>query len=85
MSLTTMAVLLMAMMPPIASAVCHSNAHQSPNSQPSANDAPVVNTTVSTTCAVPSPKTKRFIARSLGKLNSSPMANIRNTTPNSAR
>ncbi len=40
---------------------------------------------VSTTCDSPSPKTSVRMPRSLGRLNSSPIANIRNTTPNSAR
>jgi hypothetical protein len=37
------------------------------------------------TCDPPSPNTSRFIARSLARLNSSPIENIRKTTPNSAR
>ncbi len=41
--------------------------------------------TVSTTCDMPSPKTSVRMLRSLGRLNSSPMTNMRKTTPNSAR
>ena len=55
------------------------------NSQPSSalpSSAPAI---VNTTCDRPSPNTSRRIARSLCRLNSSPMTNIRNTTPNSAR
>ena len=37
------------------------------------------------TCALPSPNTTRRIACSFARLNSSPMENMRNTTPNSAR
>jgi hypothetical protein len=40
---------------------------------------------VSSTCDSPSPNTSVRMLRSLGRLNSSPMTNIRNTTPNSAR
>ena len=42
-------------------------------------------TVVIATCASPRPNTARRIARSCGRLNSSPIENIRNTTPNSAR
>jgi hypothetical protein len=40
---------------------------------------------VSPTCAAPSPNTTRRIITSFGRLNSSPIENIRNTMPISAR
>ena len=40
---------------------------------------------VASTCAKPSPNTILRMLRSLGRLNSSPITNIRKTTPNSAR
>ena len=81
----TMAVLLMAITPPSASAVCQRMSHQVGSSTVSASDARVVISTVSTTCERPRPNTSRFIARSLGRLNSRPITNMRKTTPNSAR
>ncbi len=84
-SLTTMAVLLMAMAPPSASAVCHSIFHRL-GARVARNIEPTVaSTTVSTTCSSPSPKTWWRMERSLDRLNSSPITNIRNTTPNSPR
>ena len=50
------------------------------NKEPSVPSA-----TVSSTCSSPKPKTYWRMVRSLGKLNSSPMTNIKNTTPNSPR
>ena len=46
---------------------------------------PVHRLMVSPTSDAPSPSTSRRIERSLERLNSSPIENIRNTTPNSAR
>ena len=81
----TMAVLLMAMTPPRATAICQDTLHHWGMTMPRPIEAAVVISTVSTTCARPSPNTWRFMARNLGRLNSSPITNIRNTTPNSAR
>ncbi|MCY1560532.1 hypothetical protein D9M68_976730 [compost metagenome] len=81
----TMAVLLMAMTPPSATAICHDTFHQAGSTSASNSEAAVVSSTVSATCDRPRPNTWRFITRSLGRLNSSPITNIRNTTPNSAR
>ena len=83
--LITMAVLLMAMMPPSATAICHDTLHQRGMIWPISSEAAVVTSTVSTTCAMPRPNTCVRMARSLDRLNSSPITNIRNTTPNSAR
>ncbi len=84
-SLTTMAVLLMASTPDSASADCQPISHTPPTRCASARASPVTTSMLSTTCASPRPNTWRRMARSLGRLNSSPMANIRNTTPNSPR
>ena len=84
-SLMTMAVLLMAMAPDSASAVCHCICHRVGARLAKNREASVTITRVSTTCSRPSPNTCRRMARSLGRLNSRPMTNIRNTTPNSAR
>ena len=82
---TTMAVLLMAMVPASASAVCQPMS-QAPPSHCASTSAPAMpSTTVSSTCSSPRPKTKRRMARSLERLNSRPIENIRNTTPNSPR
>ncbi len=80
-----MAVLLMAITPPRASAICQDTFHQVGSTSASSSEAAEVITTVSTTCDRPRPNTWRFMLRSLGRLNSSPITNIRNTTPNSAR
>ena len=86
--LTTMAVLDMAIAPPSTTAPCqpicqgiavNEKIHTS-SAWPSS--APAI---VSTTCDRPRPKTSERMLRSLGRLNSSPMTNIRKTTPNSAR
>ncbi len=53
--------------------------------RPAAQPAAVTRTIVSTTCPRPSPKTRLRMLFSLGSENSSPIENIRNTTPNSAR
>ena len=75
----------MAITPPRASAVYQSIFHHTGNSQSSMSEPIVASTMVRPTCEKPSPKTSLCIARSLGRLNSSPMTNIRKTTPNSAR
>ena len=85
MSLTTIAVLLMAITPDSASAVCQPISHTPPAQRDSTRASTVSTTMVSTTCISPRPNTCLRMARSLGRLNSSPMANIRNTTPNSPR
>lgn len=82
---TTMAVLLMAIAPDSASAVCQPMCQRSAISQLMAMAPALTSAIVSTTCASPRPNTCRRMARSLGRLNSSPITNIRNTTPNSAR
>ncbi len=84
-SLTTMAVLLMARVPPSASADCQPICQTPPASRDSASKAAVNTAADTTTCSSPSPNTCRRMARSLGRLNSKPMVNIRNTTPNSPR
>ena len=83
--LITMAVLLMAITPPSASAVCQDTVHHIGSSTESSKEPRVVSKTVRTTCDRPRPNTWRFMARNLGRLNSSPITNIRKTTPNSAR
>ncbi|MDT4877213.1 hypothetical protein FQZ97_1127160 [compost metagenome] len=83
--LITMAVLLIAMMPPSAIAICQDTFHQVGSNRAMTSEAAEVISKVSTTWDRPSPNTWRRIARSLGRLNSSPITNIRNTTPNSAR
>ena len=84
-SLTTMAVLLMVSAPDSASAVCQPS-RQAGGSCVAITSAPTVAMViVSSTCSRPSPNTCLRIARSLGRLNSSPITNMRNTTPNSPR
>ena len=82
-SLTTIAVLLMASAPDSASAVCQPAPPRSAPAQASASSAALAKSTVSSTCSKPRPNTCRRMARNLGRLNSSPITNIRNTTPNS--
>ena len=65
------------MMPPSASAA------RSGSSSSQAISA--VRRMVSTTCAPPKPNTVMRMVISRGRLNSRPIENIRNTTPNSAR
>ena len=83
-----MAVLLMAMAPPSTTAPRQSRPQPSPKRMNShaRNALPIrAPAKVSITCDIPSPNTRVRMLRSLGRLNSSPMTNIRNTTPNSAR
>ena len=68
-----MAVEDIAAMPPSARPACHDS--------PNRNAPAMAISTVQATCAPPTPN----IERSLLRLNSSPMENMRNTTPNSAR
>ena len=84
-SFTTIAVLLMASTPDRASVPCQDKCHKSGQNQRKPSSTRVLSTMVSPTCSAPSPNTWRRMVRSLGRLNSSPMTNIRNTTPNSAR
>ncbi|MNS81314.1 hypothetical protein D3C72_1150250 [compost metagenome] len=79
--LETMAVEDMASAPPSATEACH----DSGKSQLKAQLAGTTASIDSTTCEPPSPNTRRFIDCSLLRLNSSPIENIRKTTPNSAR
>lgn len=80
-----MAVLLITKVPDSATAVCQLMSHTRPKKRDSSIMPAKDSSMHSTTCANPSPNTNLRIARSLGRLNSSPMANIRNTTPNSPR
>ena len=79
-----MAVLLITSTPDSASAPCHESCHKSGMSQRKAKMPSVPRAIVSTTCSSPKPSTWRRMARSLGRLNSSPITNIKKTTPNSA-
>ena len=74
---TTIAVDDIASAAPSASAPCQR--------LPAAASSAAKSAVVSTTCSPPSPSTRRRICTSFGRLNSSPMVNIRNTTPNSPR
>ena len=85
MSLTTMAVLLIASAPDSATAVCQPMFQYAGNSRARSNEPPIDAAMVSSTCNMPKPNTWRRMARNLGRLNSSPIANMRNTTPNSPR
>ena len=83
-----MAVLDIAMADASTSAPCHDNCHGcavNEYSQPSRKWPASVPPIVSTTCASPRPNTSLRMLLSLGRLNSSPITNIRKTTPNSAR
>ena len=80
-----MAVLLMAIAPESVSAVCQLMCHKLGAKAAKNREAKVTNTMVNTTCIKPSPNTCLRMARNLGRLNSSPITNIKNTTPNSAR
>ena len=84
-SFTTMAVLLMDNTPASAKAVCQPTSHTPPNHCASSSVPPNPTAMVTATCSRPSPNTWARIARNFGRLNSRPMANIRNTTPNSPR
>ncbi len=84
-SLTTMAVLLMAIAPDSASAVCQPMVQRLGAMLARNREPTVASTMVSATCSSPRPNTWRRMERSLGRLNSSPITNIRNTTPNSPR
>ena len=83
-----MAVLDIAIAPPSTIAPCQPNCHDVALKEKIHNisawpsSAP---TMVNSTCDKPRPNTSERMLRSLGRLNSSPMTNIRNTTPNSAR
>ncbi|MCY1231640.1 hypothetical protein D9M72_440970 [compost metagenome] len=79
--LETIAVEDIASAPPSATDACQ----DSGNSQLKAQLAGTTASIDSTTCEPPRPNTSRFIERSLVRLNSSPIENIRKTTPNSAR
>ena len=73
----TIAVELMASAPPSANPACQP--------KPMADRAIIAPIVVIATCASPRPNTARRIAFNCGRLNSSPIENIRNTMPNSAR
>lgn len=83
-----MAVELIAIDAPSTSAPCQPSSQLRPSIENPATSSALPSTAppmVSTTCIRPRPNTAVLSARSLGRLNSSPMTNIRNTTPNSAR
>ena len=84
-SLTTMAVLLMAKAPESASAVFQSMPQSEGDTEANATITAVAPTMVSETCNKPRPNTCLRMAWSLGKLNSNPMTNIRKTTPYSPK
>ena len=87
-SLTTMAVLLIASAPPSATALCQPRPQRWPMKAMPQAMAMLPSTAASIVTATwlsPSPNTTRCMLLSLGRLNSSPITNIRNTTPNSAR
>ncbi len=79
--LETIAVDDIASAPPSAIDACQVRSNTALNSQPTGATASMV----STTWLPPRPNTSRRIARSLARLNSSPIENIKKTTPNSAR
>ena len=86
-SFTRMAVDDIAIAEPSAMAPCHVRSQARPRAaKPAASStlpitAPRI---VSPTCDRPRPNTSERMLRSLGRLNSSPITNIRKTTPNSA-
>jgi len=83
-----MAVELIAIAEPSTSAPCQLNCQLAPknlNATTSMKWPARVPTIVISTCISPRPNTRVRMLRSLGRLNSSPITNIRNTTPNSAR
>ena len=84
-SFTTIAVLLIASAPESASAVCQLMPQTLGANDASNSVASVAASIVKATWNRPSPKTWLRIARSLARLNSRPITNIRNTTPNSPR
>ena len=84
-NLTTIAVLLIAMALAKVKAVCHSICQSVGAMVLTNKENKVTMNRVRTTCNRPKPKTCWRMERNLGKLNSSPMTNIRNTTPNSAK
>ena len=84
-SLITMAVLLMAMALDNTKAVCHSIFQRVGAKVATNKENTVTMTRVNTTCNKPRPNTCFRIDRNLGRLNSSPITNIKKTTPNSAR
>ncbi len=87
-SLTTIAVELIASAAPSASALCQPSPQVRPLAAKSATSAALPASAariVSTTWLRPRPKTNRFMLISFGRLNSRPITNIRKTIPNSAR
>ena len=87
-SLTTIAVELIASAAPSAIALCQPSPQWRPVAAKSEISAALPATAaaiVSTTWLRPRPKTSFLMLSSLGRLNSRPMTNIRKTMPNSAR
>jgi hypothetical protein len=80
-----MAVLLMASALDSARAVCQPSPRLRGRKPTSTKVTSVAASMVMATCSNPSPNTWLRMARSLLRLNSSPITNIRNTTPNSPR
>ena len=76
-SFDTIAVEDMAIAPPKTRLACH----EAPDTMPSASPRDMV----TSTCVRPRPNTTLRIAISFGRLNSSPIENIRKTMPNSAK
>jgi hypothetical protein len=74
------------MAPPSTTAPCQLSSHgrlvyeNTHSSRKWPATAPAI---VSITCDMPRPNTMRRMLRSFGRLNSRPMTNMRNTTPNS--
>ena len=83
-----MAVELIAIAEPSTTAPCQLSSQAAPkylNADASMKCPAKVPKIVTRTCISPRPNTICRMLRSLGRLNSSPITNIRNTTPNSAR
>ena len=88
MSLTTMAVLDMAIAAPNTTAPCQVRSQgscQKVSSLKSSKWPSKVPNTMTNTWAMPKPNTIFFRRKSLGRLNSRPMTNISSTTPISAK
>jgi len=60
-------------------------AKAAPQPSPATAPTPITSPIEASTWKAPSPNTMRFMLKSRGKENSSPIVNIRKTTPNSAR
>ncbi len=86
-SFTRIAVDDIAIAAPSAIAPCHDKSQARPTAAKAAVSSTLPTTApaiVNPTCDKPRPNTSARMLRSLGRLNSSPITNMRNTTPNSA-